>query len=45
MSTTTVSGIDASGSCSLTATRAGDNNYNASAASVSFPVTLNKRPR
>jgi hypothetical protein len=39
---TTVSVSNASGTCALTATKAGDNNYNASAASASFTVTLNK---
>jgi MBG domain-containing protein len=41
VSGTTVSVSDASGSCSLTATKAGDNNYN-SATSAPFNVTLNK---
>src|SRR5262249_42459218 len=39
---TSVSVPNGNGTCSLTATRAGDNNYAASAASAVFPVTLNK---
>ena len=39
---TQVSVIDATGSCSLTATRSGDANYEASAPSAAFPVTLIK---
>src|SRR5439155_937421 len=37
-----VSVSDATLTCALTATRAGDNNYEGSAASASFPVTLHK---
>jgi hypothetical protein len=39
---TTVSVILTSGTCSLTATKAGDNNYQDSIPSVAYPVTINK---
>ncbi|PKN80825.1 MAG: hypothetical protein CVU47_08670 [Chloroflexi bacterium HGW-Chloroflexi-9] len=42
VSGTTVTVTDASGTCALTATRAGDANYNASPASAGFTVTLVK---
>jgi hypothetical protein len=37
-----VSVIDATGSCALTATRSGDDNYQPSNPSATFPVSLNK---
>jgi hypothetical protein len=42
VSGTTVSVTNASGTCVLTATRAGDNNYNDSAASAPFTANLHK---